>query len=167
MFFVLYQVRVPSQLKQFWILKTSAGKKQKLKYALLKNTTNPKLSFFSGGFDLFRQNYPKHCTQGVQISTNIPLATNLNDDQMAFLNWEASKIQEKIYLGALHDAQNDRLLKRLGITHILNCCKTSSRNCEESKNGRYEYLQLCYDDNLKQSLDEKLEIAFNFIGKYS
>ena len=83
---------------------------------------------------------------------------------MAFLNWEASEIRRNIYVGALHDAQDDKLLDRLGITHILNCCKTNSRPEKEGSGAKYQYLQLMCDDNLQQSLDDKLDPAFKFIG---
>ena len=119
---------------------------------------------FSGGFDTFRQKYPQHCTQGVKLSNLLPLTTILNNDEIAFLNWEASEILENLYLGGLHDAQNDELLDKLGITHILNCCKTNSRK-NEGDNGKYRYLQLMYNDNLEQSLDEKLAEALKFIGE--
>lgn len=123
-------------------------------------STSAKIEILRGGFDSFRKRYPRHCTQGVPLISRFTFV-NCNDDEMAFLNWEATQIRENMFLGALHDAQNDELLDRLGITHILNCCKTDSRANDVT--GRYEYLELMCDDNLQQSLDDKLGPAFKFI----
>lgn len=119
-----------------------------------------KIEILRGGFDSFRKNYPKHCTQGVPLVSRF-VFMNCNDDEMAFLNWEASEIRENLFVGALHDAQDDDLLDRLGITHILNCCKTDSR--KDDRSGKYRYLHLLCDDNLQQCLDDKLGPAFKFI----
>ncbi len=121
------------------------------------------MCFVAGGFDSFRKVYPAHCTQGVPFVARV-FIPNVDDDESAYLNWEATAITDNIYVGALHDAKDDALLDKLEVTHILNCCKTASRDSAVA--GKYHYLELKCDDNLKQSLKDKLESAFKFIGEF-
>jgi protein-tyrosine phosphatase len=132
----------------------------------IKSTTM-RLQVLEGGFDSFKAKYPQHCTNGVPFIPRHFGFVQPQNDEMAFLNWEATEIAPKLYLGALHDADDEPLLDRLGITHVLNCCQTQSNvqmeHCNKVGGGKYVYLNLKCADDLRQSLDAKLDEAVSFI----
>lgn len=113
----------------------------------------------SGGYDAFRSQYPEHCTNGVPFVHRF-MGPTIDDDESAFLNFEATQITPNIFIGGLHDASSDLLLNKLGITHIVNCSRTPYK-----RDPKFKYLSLECADDLKQSLAEKLKPAFEMIGK--
>jgi dual specificity MAP kinase phosphatase len=126
---------------------------------LQKTAEQVRLHILEGGYDAFRLQYPEHCTNGVPFVHRF-MGPTTADDESGFLNFEATEITPNIFIGGLHDASSDELLTKLGITHIINCSRTPYK-----RDPKYKYLPLECADDLKQSLAEKLQPAFDMIDE--
>lgn len=61
-----------------------------------------------------------------------------------------AQLMEYLYLGNKHDAQNKSLLKRLRITHVLNCAATPEDSGEagfQESSINYDYFTACDNEN--------------------
>lgn len=129
-----------------------------------KNLSNQEeivsISFLRDGYKEFREMYPRHCSLPRLFQNTSKKTGGFSPDKQHYLNCQLCEIEPYMYLGALHDAQDGDLIQRYGFTHILNC----SRENYSPKEG-IEYLFLDYMDNFTQRLDDKLEVAFDFIDK--
>ena len=99
-------------------------------------------------FDVFVERYPFLCGPNVTLTT---IAA-------AF----PTEITQNLYVSGVGPAKDIRVIKHLGITHVVNCASFSEANHHESIG--VEYLKLDIVDEEKQRLDDAFNVALPFIS---
>ncbi|BHF67910.1 Dual specificity protein phosphatase 6 [Sparganum proliferum] len=84
-----------------------------------------------------------------------------NELNMDYLQTEVSRVLPYLYLGNYQDASNLPLLKKLGVTHILNVTQDLPMAFEETHS--FQYLRLPALDCPEQNIYPFFEKAINFI----
>ncbi|KAL7059121.1 hypothetical protein AAHC03_013074 [Spirometra sp. Aus1] len=84
-----------------------------------------------------------------------------NEPNMDYLQTEVSRVLPYLYLGNYQDATNLPLLKKLGVTHILNV--TQDLPLAFEKTHSFQYLRLPALDCAEQNIYPLFEKAINFI----
>ena len=71
------------------------------------------------------------------------------------------QIFNNVYQGSNFNASDTVLLKRLGITHIVDCCKNPSPSADEN----IKYFHISVDDADIVNCQEYFQKAFDFLCK--
>jgi hypothetical protein len=75
-----------------------------------------------------------------------------------------SRITRYLYLGDWQSASNEIVFDKLGIKHVVNCCK--ERNAFEDKEG-FNYHNVCIVDHPSADISTYFEAVVDFIGTSS
>ncbi|VDK38416.1 unnamed protein product [Dibothriocephalus latus] len=95
------------------------------------------------------------------ISMVAPKRPCSNEPRDDYLQTKVSRILPHLYLGNYQDAANLSLLKRLGVTHILNVTRDLPMAFEETNS--FHYLRLPALDSTEQNIYPFFEKAIEFI----
>lgn len=141
------------------------------------------ISLLTGGFTVFSEQYPSLCEKsngtskahnpiGISVSASLPISftsaiakqryraqTPLEDESSRF--GPPVEVLPYLVLGCERDSGNLTLLRKLGITAVLNV----SHNCANHFEELFEYKTIPVQDSHHADLLSKLETAFDFISK--
>ena len=88
---------------------------------------------------------------------------NIQSYQEEIRSRPPSQVLPYLYIGNAENAANQRLLKELGVTAVLNVSSNAPKYFESS----FEYKQICVLDNHHADLLSQLNSAIEFIGMLS
>ena len=76
-----------------------------------------------------------------------------------------TKLSPHLYIGNYHDAASFAYLRRIGITHVLNCAAYSKRSSSPypPDSGVVKYLELCAVDSTTYDMKQHIQKAKTFI----
>ena len=137
----------------------------------------------TGGFTVFSEQYPDLCEKsssakkahnpiGISVSASLPISltstiakqryraqTPLEDESSRF--GPPVEVLPYLVLGCERDSSNLVLLRKLGITAVLNV----SHNCANHFEELFEYKTIPVQDSHHADLLSKLDTAFDFISE--
>ena len=139
----------------------------------------PAIFELSGGFSKFEEKYPRFCEQGEEIERPLLSLSGLtirdSDKDLSLKSEPRSphdhqetkvavpvEILPHLYLGSEKDSSDLELLKRYGISYILNVTHDKPNSFEHIPGFKYKKLPV--EDNWRANLSEMFPEAFEFIG---
>lgn len=75
----------------------------------------------------------------------------------------ASKVLDHLYLGAEEDATNTRVLKELGITHIINCAEGYIFTGQSFYGSKFKYIGFNAEDDWEYNIMKHFPTVYAFI----
>ena len=120
----------------------------------------------------FETAYPFLCRTNKQ-STNPFLCVNNDDEEkennkffspIEIKEYPNQIIENKLYLGDIHQAYDKTILKNLKITHIINCTHLIRNQFQNDKQMNIKYIKLNIGDQETSNIAQHFDQTYNFIN---